>query len=156
MCLYILVCRVKSLACANFWSNQTCRTRMTNQNVISLVKFCQNLTFTCEINFSKFQKRHNGLIFRIKSLVRANFCPHWTYRIRTTSQNVISEHNLVKFLPLTSLCEVNFVTREFWYEIKDKKSLFILHHIIYHPVYNIPPEYCFSIQHVIYFVLLLW
>ncbi len=34
-CLYILVCRVKSLARAHFWPNRTCRMQTTIQNVIS-------------------------------------------------------------------------------------------------------------------------
>jgi hypothetical protein len=89
--------------------------------------------------FEKFQKRCYGLVFRVKFLGCANVCPNWTCRIQVTSQNVIllqlqgqvaslchflSTSDLrdpkdkpkrdfwVKFLPLTSPCEVKFANFE--------------------------------------------
>ncbi len=47
------------------------------------------LTSPREVNFEKFEKRRYGLVFRVKLLDCADFCPHRACRIRMTSQNVI-------------------------------------------------------------------
>jgi hypothetical protein len=44
-------------------------------------------------NLQILKKRHYGLVPSVKLLHCANFCPHRTCRIRTTSQNVISGQN---------------------------------------------------------------
>ena len=66
------------------------------------------LTSACGVNLAKFEKCSYMLVFRVKSLVCANFGPNrtcWTWTIR---QKLIFGSNLVKKWPLTSMSGVNF------------------------------------------------
>ncbi len=58
------------------------------------VKLGQILTLTspCEVKLKKNEKRHYGLVPRVKLLDCANSSPHRTCRIQMTSQNVIFAH----------------------------------------------------------------
>ena len=64
-----------------------------------------------EMFFWKTKKHLDRLAYRVKSVVCTNFCPYQTYRIRTPSQNVISESILWNFTKMWSVTCMFFCVR---------------------------------------------